>query len=121
MNKIADSQYYDVNWGLMKKVFGNNPSWKREVEFFVHYLDNEQENRSSIKNFREVGEALGIDQPSWSWYTKFLEMIMEHRTPQIDIPEMTEYEDEDAYEQHVLHSDGNFSKYATVKQLVEVD
>lgn len=121
--KKADSQYYDLTWEKLEKVFGDNPNWKNEVELYVFLYETMMEkDRDVLNEFEDWIIAYNAQGADRKRFNAFQQMVLKASKPQTiermddELPELSEFDlDAPAEEKVIYHKFKNLDellKYA---------
>jgi len=80
--KKADSQQYDLTWEKLEKVFGDNPNWEKEIEFYVFIYETMMEEGSgALKEFDAVARALDAQGADRKRFNAFQQIVLNSSNP----------------------------------------
>lgn len=77
MIKKSDSQQYTLTWEKLEKVFGDNPNWEKEIEFYAFMYETMMEEGSSVlEGFDEIANALDAQGADRKRFNAFQQMVL---------------------------------------------
>lgn len=82
MLKIGDTQFYDLTWGKLEKVFGDNPNWENEIDLYSFLYETMlEEGRDILKEFDILVSAFGAEGADRSRFNQFQQMVLKSTGP----------------------------------------
>jgi len=82
MLKIGDSQFYDLTWEKLEKVFGDNPNWENEIDLYTFLYETMlEEGRDILKEFDILVNAFGAEGADRSRFNQFQQMVLKSTGP----------------------------------------